>query len=109
MKPESYMLINTAKSLEELGLQDLVQRHSAERLRTVPATDLAREHLGRPLPNAAMLGSFAALTGQVAIESVAAAIRSKFKGKVGDGNVAAAEAAYEAIGIAQPVKEPANA
>ena len=34
-----------------------------ERLLTVPATELAREHLGRPMPNAVLLGGFAALSG----------------------------------------------
>ena len=29
----------------------------------VPATELALKHVGRPLPNAALLGAFAALTG----------------------------------------------
>ncbi len=61
----------------------------------MPATELARaEHLGRPLPNAALLGGFAALTGLLRLDSVAAAIREKFPGKVGEGNVAAAEAAF---------------
>ena len=36
---------------------------------TLPATDLAREHLGRPLPGAPLLGGFAALTGAVSIDS----------------------------------------
>ena len=51
-----------------------------ERLLTVPATELAREHLGRPLPNAALLGGFAALSGLVSLDSVAAAIRERFPG-----------------------------
>ena len=55
------------------------------------------KHIGRPLPNAALLGSFAALTGLVRIESVEAAIRHAFAGKIGDANVAAARASYEAL------------
>ncbi len=102
------ILINTARTFEELGLADLRERHSPEKLSTVPATELAREHLGRPLPNAALLGAFAALTGLVSMESVAEAIRGKFKGKVGDGNVAAAEAAYAAVG-APATKEATHA
>ena len=64
---------------------------------TVAATDLAREHLGRPLPNAALLGGFAALTGVVSVESVANAIRERFSGRTAEGNVAAALAAAEAV------------
>lgn len=92
--PDGYVLINTARSFGELGLGELVERLRGERLLTVPATDLAREHLGRPVPNAALLGGFAALTGVVSIDSVAGAIRARFSGRVGEGNVAAAEAAF---------------
>jgi pyruvate ferredoxin oxidoreductase gamma subunit len=51
--------------------------------------------VGRPLPNAALLGGFAAATGRIKLESVAAAIREKFSGRVAEGNVAAATAAYD--------------
>ena len=63
----------------------------------VPATEIAREHLGRPLPNAALLGGFAALTGEVSLEAVSGAIRARFPGAVGEGNARAAEAAYEHV------------
>lgn len=89
-----YLLVNTSRSLDELGLGDVISRLKSDRVVAVPATELAREHLGRPLPNAALLGGFAALTAQVSLGSVADAIRGRFAGAVGDGNVRAAEAAY---------------
>jgi pyruvate ferredoxin oxidoreductase gamma subunit len=92
--PSGYLLVNTSKTLDELGLGDLVGEFDPRRALTVPATDLAREHLGRPLPNAALLGSFAALTGQVSLESVTRAITQRFSGAVGEGNAKAAEAAF---------------
>lgn len=94
LRVEGYILINSTRSFAELGLGELQERFRRERLLTVPATDLAREHLGRPVPNAALLGGFAALTGVVSIDSVAGAIRERFPGSVGEGNVAAAEAAF---------------
>ena len=60
----------------------------------VPATELAREHLGRPLPNAALLGAFAAASGVVTIDAVCLAIGERFGGAVADGNIGAARAAY---------------
>jgi pyruvate ferredoxin oxidoreductase gamma subunit len=99
LKPEGYVLLNTSKTLEQMRLTDLLERTSAERVRTVPATELAREHLGRPMPNAALLGGFAALTGVVSLESVTQAIRDRFGGKVGEGNAAAAEHAYELLSV----------
>ena len=91
---EGYILINTSRSFEALGVGELARTLRAERLCTVPATELALQHVGRPLPNAALLGGFAAVSGRLKLESVAAAIRDKFGGKVAEGNVAAASAAY---------------
>ena len=64
---------------------------------TVPASNLALEAVGRPLPNAALLGGFAALTGQVGLDAVVTAIGQKFGGKVGAGNIAAARAAHDCV------------
>jgi pyruvate ferredoxin oxidoreductase gamma subunit len=97
LKPDGYVLINAGRSLEELGLGSLAETFRPERLVTVPATELAREHLGRPLPNAALLGAFAALTGAVSIDSVIAAIRGRFDGRVGEANAAAAASAFESL------------
>lgn len=94
LRPDGYLLVNTGHDLAELGIGDLVGALKAERVVAVPATDLARENLGRPLPNAALLGGFSALTGQVGLAAVLDAIRARFPGKVGDGNAAAAAAAY---------------
>jgi len=104
---EGFVLVNTSRSLEELGLGELVDRFSPDHLVAVPASELAREHLGRPLPNAALLGAFAALTGVVSLESLASAIHEKFKGDVAERNVAAANAAYAAAG--RHPTEPAHA
>lgn len=93
LKRDGYVLINSSRSLEELRLEDLLTEFRHERLCSVPATELAREHLGRPLPNAALLGAFAVLTGIVTVDSVAAAIRERFAGEVAEGNVRAAQAA----------------
>ncbi len=92
-----YILINTRRSFEDLGLAEFVRGFSPDHLCTVPATEMALKHVGRPLPNAALLGGFAALTGRVSLESVAAAIREKFPGKVAEANVAAATAAFEFV------------
>jgi pyruvate ferredoxin oxidoreductase gamma subunit len=95
--PDGYILINTTRSFDALGLGEFVSGFRPERLCTVPATDLALQHVGRPVPNAALLGGFAAVTGRVSIESVCAAIRERFAGKVAAGNVAAATEAWEFV------------
>ena len=48
------------------------------------------------MPNAALLGGFSAISGQLRFESVESAIRERFPGAVGEGNVAAAREAFDA-------------
>jgi len=107
LAPDGYVLINTSRSFDELGVGELARSLRAERLCTVPATELALKHVGRPLPNAALLGGFAASTGRVSLDSVAAAIRERFAGKVAEGNVAAARAAFEHV--AREIREASHA
>ena len=94
---EGYALINSTQSWDELGLAEIARRHYLERLTTIPATDIARRHTGRPLPNACLLGGLAALTHVVSIDSLERAVRERFTGAVADGNVAAARTAYEYV------------
>ena len=86
------VLINTARDPDELGLEDVTARF---RLLAVPATDLAREHRGRPLPGAPLLGALCAITPAASIEALVDAIRERSSGSDADGNVAAAQAAHE--------------
>lgn len=92
---DGYVLVNSSRSFAELGLAELQQRHRPGRLLTVPASELAREHLGRPKPNAALLGAFAALSGVISLDSLTRAISQRFQGGLLRGNVAAARAAYD--------------
>lgn len=94
---DAYLLVNTARTLEELGLERIVSTLRPDRVSTVPATEIARRHLGRPLPNAALLGAFAAQTGAVTLGSVTDAIRGRFPEKIAAANVLAAEQAYAAL------------
>jgi pyruvate ferredoxin oxidoreductase gamma subunit len=97
LKLDGYVLINTSRSFDELGIGDIATGRRAERMCTVPANDLALKHVGRPLPNATLLGGFSALSGLITLDSVAAAVREKFSGKVADDNIAAATAAYDFV------------
>ena len=94
---DGYVLINTSRTFDALGVGEFARSLRAERLGTVPATELALQHAGRPVPNAALLGGFAAVSGRISLDSVSAAIRDKFSGEVAEGNVAAARAAYEYV------------
>jgi pyruvate ferredoxin oxidoreductase gamma subunit len=94
LAPDGIVLVNTARSAADLGLDDFVRGRVAGSFRTVPATDLALANIGKPFPNAALLGGFAALSGKISIESVCAAIRERFRGGIAEANVVAAVAAH---------------
>ncbi len=97
LKQNGYVLLNTNRSFEALGLGDFVAGRKAERLRTLPATEIGLKHVGRPIPNVPLLAGFAALSGLIRLESVITAIGEKFSGKVAEGNIAAATEAYNLI------------
>ncbi|WP_166348679.1 2-oxoacid:acceptor oxidoreductase family protein [Phytoactinopolyspora limicola] len=91
-----FVVLNMARDLDE----DLRARLSAfrpDRVAVVPATELALEHVGRPVPNAALLGGFAALTGAVSLDAVVTAIEERFGPDVAVGNVAAAREAHRTV------------
>ena len=88
-------LINISSAL--VRVVGAVVSTPAEHICTVPATELALKHVGRPLPNAALLGGFAALSDRISLESVNAAIREKFPARIAEGNVAAATEAHEYV------------
>ena len=97
LKKGGYILINTNKTVEQLGLGEFVRDWPPERLCTVSATELSIKHVGRPVPNVPLLGGFAAVSGVIQLASVVTAIRDKFSGKVADGNIAAATEAYNIV------------
>ena len=96
LKQDGYVLINSSKSVEDLGIDEAVGGLPEGHVVTVPATDLALKHLRRPTPNTVLLGAFAAMGDLLEMDAVERAIREKFPGKVGEMNVAAAKAAYAA-------------
>jgi pyruvate ferredoxin oxidoreductase gamma subunit len=97
LKPDGVVLINTSWSRAELGLDQSRIACPPEHIMTIPATDLALRRLGRPMPGAALLGAFAALTGQIGPGEVETALRERFGGTTAEGNVAAAEEAYAVV------------
>lgn len=97
LKRTGFLIVNSNKSFEEMHIESVAQSLPPGHAVTVPASDVARRHVGRPLPNAALLGAFAALTELVHFESVTRAIEEAFPGKVGGANVAAAREAFDIV------------
>jgi pyruvate ferredoxin oxidoreductase gamma subunit len=107
LAPDGYVLLNSSQSFEELGLETLREDRPAGRALAMPATEIAREVIGRPLPNAVLLGGFAALSGVVSMKSLAKAIQTKFSRSVAEKNIAAAVRAHD--WVREAIGEPAHA
>ncbi|MGC4112083.1 MAG: 2-oxoacid:acceptor oxidoreductase family protein [Nocardioides sp.] len=85
LAPQGLLVVNSGRSPRELGLERLPGR-----VVTVPASELARERLGRPLPNTALLGALVALTSVVSLHDLQSAIQERFHGAAGAQNAALA-------------------
>jgi pyruvate ferredoxin oxidoreductase gamma subunit len=97
LRPDGYAVLNSAHTIDELGLADLTKRMRRERIRVVPATDLARQYTGSPRPNICLLGAFAAATGLVSMAGIEQAVRARLSAPVAQANLAAAQAAYRLL------------
>ena len=97
---EGYVLVNSRRSFEELGLGEWTAGRPQERLLTVAASEIARRRTGSPRPNVALLGGLAALTTVVGIDALARAIEARFGGELGTANTAAARDCFEQVAAA---------
>lgn len=91
LKPGGLVLINTERPADQLGFPPDVK------VKTVPASRIANEILGRPIPNTALVGAFAAATGEISLEAVIEAVRERFSGEIAEKNVKAVEEAYKFV------------
>lgn len=107
LRPEGYLLINSPRTFDELGVGELAARFRHERMLTVPATELALRHIGRPIPNAVLLGGFCAMSRAVSPASLEAALRERFPGELAEGNLAGAREAH--TWVAGEMRELAHA
>ena len=63
----------------------------------VPATRIALEVFGQPFVNPAMLGAWAAATGEVSLDTIEHAFQHRFPGSLGEKNSQAAKMGYDFI------------
>ncbi len=90
IKPGATVLVNSngKRKFEELKDFDV---------RTIDATSLALEILGRPITNTAMYGALVAASGLVSLDAATSSIRHEMKPALVDKNVQIVEAAYKTI------------
>ena len=96
------ILVNSSLSSRTLSAQ--LGRNTV----AMPATALAKEFLGRPVPNTALLAGFLALTHMLPLESLVSSLADRFKGDVLDRNSRLIEEAAKQVPSGQ-WKEVAHA
>lgn len=88
LKKSGAIIVNTEKKPEQLKLS------TQARIYTTNATKIALDVLGVSIVNTIMLGSFAALTNVVTLDSLKKAVEKRFSGRLAAKNVQAVETAY---------------
>ena len=86
MKEGGMVIVNTTKK------PDL-----AVETKTVDATSIALEEIGKPFVNTPMLGALAGATGIVSIESLIETIKERYPGEIGEKNARAIKRTYEEV------------
>jgi 2-oxoacid:acceptor oxidoreductase gamma subunit (pyruvate/2-ketoisovalerate family) len=93
VRPGGMLIVNTTQPLDELGLSGDFSVVTADVTGAAQAVDLIVG--GQPMVSTAILGSFAAATGLIDMESVEQAIGYVFSGKAATKNIEAARIAFE--------------
>jgi pyruvate ferredoxin oxidoreductase gamma subunit len=88
-KPDGFILINTEKKPGSFTLDTKAQ------IKTLDATKLAMDIIGKPIVNTILAGAFAGASGLINPESIKEAVMERFPGKVGEKNSLAIQAAYD--------------
>ncbi|MCU7837202.1 MAG: 2-oxoacid:acceptor oxidoreductase family protein [gamma proteobacterium symbiont of Taylorina sp.] len=96
-KTDGYLLINSSRTTEELGISEISSQYPDNHVMILPATELAIKYIKQAKPNTVLLGAFAALSHIVQIPALESAIRGKFPKKIAEPNIIATKAGYNMI------------
>ncbi|MBU4246324.1 MAG: pyruvate ferredoxin oxidoreductase subunit gamma [Nanoarchaeota archaeon] len=83
------IVINTTEPTENIKLA------TSAKIKTIDATKIALDAIGKPFVNAPMLGAFVAATGLVKLDSLIKSVEEAFSGEIAQKNVVAVKKAYE--------------
>ncbi|NLO05828.1 MAG: pyruvate synthase [candidate division WS1 bacterium] len=98
MEPGAVLVINTDQSVEQIREQ---LASPDVNVFVVDATQIARDTIGRPIPNTPMLGAMAKAADLVELDSLKRAVDERLGGKLSqaaiESNYAALQRAYEEV------------
>lgn len=81
IRPGGGVIVNSSKRIEDVPVPDGVS------LTFIPASAMAMQFLGEPIPNTALLAALVALTGIFPLDSLERALAERFKGNALDRNL----------------------
>ena len=96
---------NCLAGLKDDGIAVISQREGVEipkpklkqKIYLIPANKIAMQTIGRPLGNTALLGAYAAATGELDLEIMKGAIKARMSSKLREGNLEAVKQGFEYI------------
>ncbi len=92
LQPGGAVVVNTSGGPEDIDVD-------ADRIATVDAGRIAQEAIGSTIVNTVALGSFAAVSEDVTIENVIAAIEERFPDDIQERNAEAARLGFEQTAV----------
>ena len=92
LKAGGMLILNSPRPPEEVDLK-------AGSVATVDATGIALRVLGRPIPNTAMCGAFAAASKIVALDSILRAIEDILPPEIVEGNLETARLGFKSVRV----------
>jgi pyruvate ferredoxin oxidoreductase gamma subunit len=92
LKDGGLVVINSEKQPSDFDIPDVY------RVVTVPATDLAIKHIGRPIVNTIMVGAFSGASGEIRLRALEESVTNRYPGELAQKEIAAMREAYESVG-----------
>jgi len=89
--PGGKILVNSSRSAAELSAPEEAETIS------LSASSIAKQYLGRPLPNTALLAAFLSLTGLFPIDALIKVLADKFSGEILEHNTQLIQAAAQEV------------
>jgi pyruvate ferredoxin oxidoreductase gamma subunit len=89
LKSDGMVLVDSERSPEELGFK------TTALIKTIPATKIALEIIGRAVQNTTLMGAFAGITGLLSVEAIKRSVMERFPGEVGEKNAQAVQKAFD--------------
>lgn len=93
LKEDGILILNSKKPLEKQPNENV------KTLGLVNATQIAVEEIGRDIPNTALLGALAAVTGWLSLEALQSCLKEYLSGEILEKNHKSAERGYREVEV----------